>query len=236
MKLVITPHRPVRKALISVALLAAVTLAILVALDYGHWQSIARATVSTGEKRSLLEEAVALRKENAALHYENTRLRRATEIDGHARREHHEQLVRLEAQIAALSREVEFYRDVVGATEVNAGPRVNGIQIKALEGDGRYAYKLVMTHVSKDDRTAEGLLRVDVRGEFEGQRKALGFDEIVESGPGTLGFKFKHFHLFEGTLKMPPGFVPRQIHLAVQEKSRRRSAHEETYDWAAVLN
>ena len=70
MKLVITRHRPVRKALISIVLLVAVVLALGVAMDYGHWKSIARAMVSTGEKRSLLEEVVALRRENEALHYE----------------------------------------------------------------------------------------------------------------------------------------------------------------------
>ncbi len=236
MKLVITPHRPVRKALITFALLGIVGLALLIAIDYGQWKSIASAMVSTGEKRSLLKEVIALRRENETLAYDNARLRRAAEIAAHARQENHAQLVSLQSQVAALGSEIEFYRDVVGATEIDAGPRVNGIQIRALEGDGRYAYKLVMTHVSKDDRTAEGTLQVDVRGEIKGQRKALEFADIVESGPGALGFKFKHFHLFEGTLKMPAGFVPRQIHLAVREQSRRNRTHEETYDWASVLN
>ena len=75
MKLVITPHRPVRKALIAVGLTLAVLLAVVVALDYGHWRAIAGAMVSTGEKRSLLEEAVTLRRENERLRFQLARLR-----------------------------------------------------------------------------------------------------------------------------------------------------------------
>ena len=92
-KLVITPHRPVRKALIAVGLTLAVLLAVVVALDYGHWRAIAGAMVSTGEKRSLLDEAVTLRRENERLRFQLARLRRTEEIHRSAREENHDLLV-----------------------------------------------------------------------------------------------------------------------------------------------
>ena len=151
MKLVITRHRPVRNTLISIVLLGSVVLALGIAMDYGHWKSIARAMVSTGEKRSLLEEVVALRRENETLHFEVAQMRRAAEVNRHAGKDNHQQLVRLQSDAAALKSEVDFYRDVVGTTEVDTGPRVKGLKIKTLEGDGRYRYKLVITHVNKDE-------------------------------------------------------------------------------------
>ena len=236
MKLVITPHRPVRKALIAVGLTLAVLLAVVVALDYGHWRAIAGAMVSTGEKRSLLDEAVTLRRENERLRFQLARLRRSEEIHRSTREENHDLLVAAQAEIAALKRETQFFRDVIGSAEVGTGPRIGGVQVKALEGTGRYGYKLVMTHVNKDDREAEGSLRVALQGEYKGQRKALRLSEVVESGPETFSFKFKHFRLFEGTIRMPDGFVPRQIEVAVRGRGRSGDAYSETYDWASVLN
>jgi hypothetical protein len=236
MKLVITQHRPLRRLLTAAAFIGAAVLAVAIALDYGHWRYIAEAMVSTGKKRELLHEVAQLREEREDLEFEITRLHRTEDINRKTREDNHQQLVRLQSEIAVLNQELEFYRDVVGAAEVNAGPKVRGIQFKTLVGDGRYSYRLVLTYVDKDDRVAEGKLDLGFRGEFEGQRKALSFSDVKESGPDSLSFKFKHFRLFEGTIKMPQGFVPQQIHVAVLNKRKAKGSFSEMYDWPSVLN
>jgi len=236
MKLVIKPHRPLRRALVIIGAGVAVILALAVALDYGHWRAIAGAMVSTGDQRLLLDEAIALRRENEELRYGLSRLKRAEEINRTARRMNRESLAKLEAEVATLNSEIQFYRDVVGASEVGVGPKVGGMQIKTLDGDGRYGYMLVMTHVDKDNRLAEGVVQLDLRGERRGKRTALKFAQVVESGPETLAFKFKHFHLFEGTLRLPSDFIPQQIEVAVHDRARSGGAPAETYNWSAVLN
>jgi hypothetical protein len=236
MKLVIKPHRPLRKALVIVSAGVAVTLALAVALDYGHWRAIAGAMVSTGDRRLLLDEVIMLRRQNEELRYGFNRLKRAEEISRTAQRMNRESLAKLEAEVANLNSEVQFYRDAVGASEVGAGPKVGGVQIKTLGGDGRYGYMLVMTHVDKDNRLAEGVVQLDLRGERRGKRTALKFAQVVESGPETLAFKFKHFHLFEGTLRLPSDFIPQQIEVAVRDRTRSGGTPAETYDWSAVLN
>lgn len=236
MKLVVTHHRPLRKIAVRLALVGGTALAVLVALDYGHWKSIANAMIATGEKRTLLKEVVDLRRENETLHDQVAALKRAQAISRHARKDNHAELVSLQNRIAELESEINFYRNVVGATGVSSGPQVKGIEIDELEGDGRYRYKLVLTHVSKSNGLAEGSLALGIRGEQEGQRTELGYADVVESGPASLEFKFKHFHLFEGTLRIPQDFVPRQIHLAVSHGSRRKSPQPQIYDWASVLN
>jgi hypothetical protein len=235
-KLIIKPHRPLRRALVIIGAGVAVLLALAVALDYGHWRAIAGAMVATGDRRALLEEVIDLRRENEKLRFALNRLQRAGEIDQTARGTMRESLVEREAEIAALEREVRFYRDVVGTAEVGAGPKIGGMRVKTIDGDGRYRYTLVMTYIDKDDRLAEGTVQVDLRGEQRGKSAALKFSQVVESGPETLAFKFKHFHLFEGTLRLPSDFQPRQIDVAVRGKGRSGSSHAETYDWSSVLN
>jgi hypothetical protein len=236
MKLVIKPHRPVRRALLLVGLGACAAFAAVVALDYGDWQRSAHAMVSSGQKRTLLEEVTRLDDENAALRFELAQLRRAEEIGAVRRRGNRDEIMALQSEVAALNQELEFYRDIVGGAEVEGGPRVKGVEIRSLDDARRYRYRLVLMHVDEDDRMAEGTVRIGLRGDLAGQRKALSFAEVVESGPDVLAFKFKHFRLFEGTIKLPEGFVPRQISVAVHAKSRGRDSFAETYDWASVLN
>lgn len=236
MKLVVTQHRPWRRLVMAVLLAGGAALAIAVAFDYGHWKSIATAKVTTGKKRSLLEEVEDLRAANESLRYEIARLRRSDEINRATRQENHAQLVAVQTKNAALNQELEFYREVVAGTEVESGPKVSGIQLQSLNGEGRYRYRVVLTHVDKDDRVAEGVLNIGFRGEQGGKRKALAFSEVKESGPDSLDFKFKHFRLFEGTIRMPDDFVPEQVQVAVRSGRGSKGSYSESYDWASILN
>ena len=236
MKLVVTHHRPVRKMAVRAVGVIVAVVAVLIAFDYGHWKSIANAMISTGEKRSLLQEVVELRQKNESLEDEIVALRRAETVSAHSRKDNHAKLVASQSRIAELESEIEFYRNVVGGTAIGSGPRVKGIQIRELEGSGRYRYKLVLTHVSKSNGLAEGSLKLGIRGELEGKNASLDYADVVESGPSSLNFKFKHFHLFEGTLKIPESFVPRQIQLALNHGKRKSNLKPQVYDWASVLN
>lgn len=236
MKLVVKQHRPWRRLLLAVLFTGGAALAIAVALDYGHWKSIATAKVSTGNKRTLLEEVDELRRENASLRYELKRLRRSEEINRATRQENHAQLVELQDANASLNQELEFYREVVAGTEVEAGPKVRGIRLETLSGAGRYRYRVVLTHVDKDDRVAEGVLNIGFRGELGGKRTALQYSDVKETGPENLDFRFKHFRLFEGTIRMPDGFVPEQVQVAVRSRRSSKGSYSETYDWASILN
>ena len=236
MKLIITQHRPVRRILVVVGFVGMAVLAVAIAVDHGHWKSIAEAKVSSGNKRTLLQEVAQLHREQEDLRFELARLRRTEEINRHARADNHEYLARLQTEIAVLNQELDFYRDVVRTTEAESGPRLKGIQLKTLEGEGRYSYRLVLTHVDRDDRVAEGKLDIGFLGELKGEHKALSFVDVKESGTASLSFKFKHFRLFEVTIKMPDGFVPQQIHVAVTNKRRSKGSFSETYDWTSLLN
>jgi hypothetical protein len=236
MQLVIKPHRPLRKVLIGIALAVAGLLSAAIAFDYGHWQHILAGSDSTELQRALREELQQLREENEELRYALTRLQRAAEIDTVSRRDNHRELVAMQKEAADLKRELAFFREVMGATEVESRTQVKGVQVRSLGTRGHFGYRLVLTHVDKDDKTAEGRLRIALSGTLRGQKKALGFAELNEAGPAELSFKFKHFRLIEGTLKLPEGFVPRLLTVDLYNTTPTRGTVSETYDWAAVLN
>jgi hypothetical protein len=235
MKLVIRQHRPLRRVLIGCGIALATLLFAGLVLDVGGWRDYARAVVARGDAERGGEDLERLREENAALRFEIARLERNEEIARTARSDSQAQFVQLQAEVAGLRREIEFYRDVVGAADNAAGPRVKGMQLKALADAGRFGFRVILAHIDENDREAEGSVRLAVKGELKGQAKSLG-GEIIEAGSSGLNFKFKHFRMVEGVLRLPEGFVPRQITVAVQGRMPAASSSSETYDWAAVLN
>ncbi len=235
MKLVIRQHRPLRRVLIGCGIALATLLLAGLVLDVGGWRDYARAVVARSDGETGGEELERLREENAALRFKIARLERSEEIARTARSDSQAQFVQLQAEVAGLKREIEFYRDVVGAADNAAGPRVKGVQLKALADAGRFGFRVILAHIDENDRAAEGAVRLAVKGELKGQAKSLG-GEVVEAGAASLNFKFKHFRMVEGVLRLPDGFVPRQITVAVQGRMPVASSSSETYDWAAVLN
>lgn len=236
MKLVIKQHRPLRRMAIGAGIVAATLLLATLVLDFGDWRALVGALVSSGHPQTLSEEVSRLRDENSSLRYDVARLKRGEEIDKSARTDNQVQFMRLQAEVASLKRELSFYRDVIGGSDADVGVQVKGIQLKALESSGRFSYRLILAHIDENDSETEGAVRIAVKGDLKGQNKAFGQGEVIEAGSDSLAFKFKHFRMFEGILKLPEGFIPRQISVAVQSRIPQASASSQTYDWAAVQN
>lgn len=236
MKLVIKQHRPLRRVLLGAGIVVATLLVAALALDFGQWRSMARAMVPNVGSRTSGDELARLREENSSLRYEVARLRRGEEIDKSTRSDNHLQFIKLQAEVAKLKADIKFYRDVVGASEVDGGTQIKGIQLKPLDTPGRFSYRLVLAHIDENDKQAEGSVRIVVKGELQGKASSLAQGEVIEAGSDSLNFKFKHFRLFEGSLKLPERFIPRQISVAVQSRIPTASTSSETYDWAAVQN
>ena len=236
MKLVIRPYRPLRTAFVFVLLLLFVSVAVLYASDYGFWRSLSKAISSSEGFKKMFVEVKDLRKENAALQSRVSKLNRAQEISSQLRKNNHAELVRLQDEVAVLKGELDFYRDIVRSAEVDDGPRVKGLKITPLHGGSRFEYKIVMTYINKQHRFAEGRLLINFLGEADGNERNIAFKELVESGKKALNFKFKHFHLFEGTLKMPDQFVPLQVQVSVADSRGKKYRQDNTFDWISVLN
>ncbi|MBK6657069.1 MAG: hypothetical protein IPG43_02455 [Proteobacteria bacterium] len=235
MKLVIKQHRPMRRVLLGAGIVVLTLTLVALLTDVGQWRSLARAMVPNVGNRASGDELTRLREENSNLRYEVARLKRGEQIDKSARSDNHLQFMQMQAELARLKADIKFYRDVVGLRKSMTG-RGSRASSQALDTPGRFGYRLVLAHIDENDKEAQGSIRIAVKGELKGQTKALAQGEIIESGSDSLNFKFKHFRMFEGSLKLPDGFIPRQISVAVQSRIPIASSSSETYDWTAVQN
>ena len=132
--------------------------------------------------------------------------------------------------------ELEFYRAIVRSSEVDKGPRIKGVRIKQLPGASRFEYKIVLTYINKEHKYAEGKIRFSLRGTSNGDKIVYSHDDLAESGSKNMKFKFKHFYLFEGTLRLPESLTPLQIEVSVADNRGRIVGEKNVYDWLAVVN
>ncbi len=236
MKLVIKPHRPRQRLLIGLLLTTVVVAAVGFAFHYGHWQSIGRSMGAVSGKRGLMDELVGLRRKNKALMDKNARLVHSVEIDRHARDDYQKTVSTLQSEIADLKLELAFYRDVVASTEADKGPLVRGFKLRDYGGTGRYMYRLVLTHVNKDDKVASGHIDIEIRGRASSGKQRFALADISEQNGGDLDFNFKHFRRIEGVLQLPDDFAPEEVRVAVYEEGRKKSSFNKTYNWAKIVN
>ena len=236
MKLVVKQHRPVRRATIILFFLLGAVTAVAVAFHYGKWNYILSSLDKSQSKRGLIEDNVALKKEVDRLNKELSKSRRIIEIDNKARSDYQKSVTKLENEIADLSSELGFYREIFASTEAESGPQVRGFKITDFDGERRYQFRLVLTHVTKDDGIADGSVAVEFRGKKDGKEHWVRLGQIAQEGADPLSFRFKHFRRIEGIMELPEGFSPRDVYVAVHQNGRSKLSFNEVYKWASIVN
>ncbi len=236
MKLVIKPHRPRQRVLFAVGLVVVVVGAVATAFHYGHWRSIVTSMSAASLKRGIIDDYVDLKQHNKELLKARAKLEKTVEIDKFARADYQKAISSLQSEIADLKLELAFYRDILSSTVAATGPHVQGFKLRDYGGDGRFQYRLVLTHVNKDDKVADGRVDVEIRGRQSGAVQRLALGDIAEPDSGDLAFNFKHFRRIEGVLQLPVDFAPEKVHVVVYERGRKKSSFNKTYDWGKIIN
>ena len=236
MKLVVKEHRPVRRATIILSFVLGAVIAVAMAFHYGKWNYILSSLNKSQSRSGLIEDNVALRKQVDKLSKELAKSKRIIEVDKNARIDYQKSTTELENKVADLELELGFYREIFVATEAESGPQVRGIRITDFDGDRRYQFRLVLTHVTKDDQIADGSVSVEFRGKKDGNEHWVRLGQIAQEGADSLAFKFKHFRRIEGIMELPEGFAPRDVYVAVHQNGRSKLSFNEVYKWASIVN
>ncbi len=236
MKLVIKPHRPRQRVLVAIGIVLTVIGATATAFHYGHWRSIVNSMTTASLKRGIMDDYVDLKQHNEELLKIRAKLERAAEIDQYARIDQQKTISAMQSEIADLRLELAFYRDILSSTVAATGPHVQGFKLRDYGGGGRYQYRLVLTHVNKDDKVANGYVDVEIRGQRGDATHKLALADLAEPDSGDLAFNFKHFRRIEGVLQLPDDFAPEEVHVAVYEDGRKKSSFNKIYDWAKIIN
>ena len=233
--LIIKQGRPYQIMVAIVLLTIMLATSVWFLLDESHWAFI-KARVALGqETKRLWEENRNLEQENQRLNERIIMLERATQIDNQAAADVHEEMKRLQDEIYKLKEELVFYQGIVTTSGSAEGLKIQAMHVEKLPDEHNYHFKLILTHISKDDIVAEGTIEILLEGVQAGTARELNITGVMLQAPLDLSFKFRNFKRLEGTMVLPEGFIPRRINVILQPKDPKLSTIKKVFNWSEMI-
>lgn len=227
-RLVVKPHQPWKRWILQPLLAAAVIGSCWGFYRYGRMSAEHDFFTLQAQQADMHAQLRQLGGENDTLRERNTVLERERQIEGQAFDEMKRSTRLLQEELLELKEEVAFYRSIVIPSESARGLRIQTFHLDH-EGQKRvYRYTLVLTHVAKGQRVAEGRIAMTVEGFHHGERKTLSLSDLSDGQDDTLSFRFRYFQNFEGDIVLPEGFSAQRVRIKVSAEGVRI---EKTFDW-----
>ena len=113
---------------------------------------------------------------------------------------------------------------------------IQGLRVERIGDSNHYRYKLVLTHVVKDDRATKGTVTISFDGSIDSAPHEFDLTDIAGEPKGQLEFEFKHFRRLEGTFVLPTEFEPRELSVLARERGRRGEVVERFFSWQQLVN
>jgi len=234
-RLVVKSHRPWQFALAIVFLSVFFAILTWLVLDRIHWNVI-RDRIRIGDQQKVLWEVNKnLGEENKRLRDQVLSLQETTSIDKRTTALLQDELASLQDEIHKLKGELEFYEGIMESTRDTKGLNIYGIHVTPLKRNRNYLLYVVLTHVAKGDKVAEGRLEVTIEGKTDNGNKTRRYDlqDLSMDDSLNMNFKFKNFKRFESNLTLPPGFKPRRVLVQVHPRGSHRATITKVFEWPA---
>lgn len=234
-RLVVKSHRPWQFALAVIFLSAFFALLTWLVLEYSHW-SIIKDRNRLGENyKRMLEINKDLKQENRRLYEKVLTLEQTIRLDKQTASLLQDELAAQQDEIHQLRGELEFYQGIMESTRDTEGLNIYGIHITPLSAERSFLLRLVLTHVVKGDKVAQGRLKVLIEGAGEdGSVRKYALNELSIDAAPELEFEFKNFKRIERHLTLPSGFEPLRVFVQILPRGKDQSTISKVFEWPAV--
>lgn len=229
--MVVRPHRPMRNGVIYTVLGVLVVASIVGAFEFGRLRAGFDAGEVSRERDRMMSETDALSRINRELRERIALLERSSEIDRQAREQVQGNLAAMQDEVLELREELAFYRGIVSPEDAQAGLRVQSFRLSRGPAESLYHYRLVLIQAIKHDQRATGKVEITVHGVLDDEPVSLPLSELAVGEFRDLAYAFRYFQDFEGNLRLPEGFVPSRIDIAVQPGGRGAETVRRTVGW-----
>jgi len=225
-------YRPGQIWLLAAATAMLLLTAAYVLFDQGQ-QHAGGAVGRLQQERNELEQLSARqRAQIVELREQIAVLQRAGEIDRRATLEVRNDFAALQDELLGLRKELEFYRGIVSPGEVKHGLQVQQFNLEPGQEPGSFAFNLTLTQVKRNDRYVTGAIEISVQGVEDGEDKVLPFDQLLVGDQKDLKYRFRYFQHFEGMIRIPADFQPRQISIRLSPRGKGQPPGiEEVVEW-----
>lgn len=227
---IVVPHRPVRRALLSLGLLCVFVGVGFGSYRYGYvasqsnyrqameeWTELHELTSQQAEQLQQLNQQVA----NAQL---------GSSVDNGAMRKLQLEIVALNEQVSSLQESNNFYRQLMDQSEKNKGLSVGSFVVKALDQPRHFQYELVMQQLTREHRISTGKVNITLAGHLGEEQRSYSITELsIKPTPADIPLKLRFYQTITGNLVLPEGFVPRQVQVSAIKNGA--AAVTADFDW-----
>jgi hypothetical protein len=230
-RLVVRSYTPLRRAFLIGAGVVMAALAMYAAFEWGRGNA-------GFDSRSARAEEGEMRESIHELEVENRRQRLAlaageTQRVGQARER--EELARtigdLQADVARLTRDLAFYRGVVGESANQAIVRVQQFRITRGKAAGEFMLRIVLGRPLRPEDFVSGKARVNLEGSIGATATALDLSQVSELPGGELTFSYRYLQTLDQAVKLPVGFVPARVTVELLPARKGVNPVRETFLW-----
>lgn len=228
---VVKVHRPVQWAIAIIALSAIIAIIVWIILDKSHWSVINQLFHENEVLRRVSEDNQELQAANQQLQEQTLMAAQISEMDRQTASLLQQEIKALQEEIFKHKQELEFYQNIMSGTGQSNGLNIQGLHIIPLPRQHAYRINLVLTHVTKSVKVAEGTIQISLEGQQDGEIRSIDLRKVALESALELSFKFRNFLKFESDLMLPEGFVPMRVSIQLQPKSKRQDRIKKTFDW-----
>lgn len=219
-RLVVRSYTPLRRALLIGGSFVLLLMALYVAFEWGRSTAGFDARGARAEVGDLNDRLQELQDDNR-----QQRLKLAaieTQRVGQSRER--EELARtigsLQADVARLTRDLAFYRGVVGQSADAPVVRVQQLRITRGTAGDEYVLHLVLGRPLRPEDSVSGKARLWIEGASGATPVSLDLAQISGISSGELAFSYRYLQPLEQLVKLPAGFTAQRVtvELAVARK------------------
>jgi len=178
--------------------------------------------------RSEMEE---LEERNLELTESLAKADRQLQVDGMAYKELARGVAVSTEQVAALSQELEFYRNIVSPPSGRSGLQIQNLDVQRTTEDGEYRYTIVLIQSLHHSEEIKGTVELEIQGSQEGKKKIV---HLPEGDKDVIEVSFKYFQNLDGYFVLPDGYMPTGIKISISTDVANAPTIERWYPWPAV--
>lgn len=181
-----------------------------------------------GSRVQLLEERLEdMQGQRDRLRLQAAKLERAAQIDRSAVSLVQEELKSLQDERARLHKRVQFLEGLVSGDMSLL--QLDQFLLSKTEDGNSFGFAFTVSKRVKDSEKVRGLVELTVSGQLQGEARELGFKSLGVDKPMKMGFS--HFQKFQGELKLPVGFIPRELRVTVKPAGKKFKSFDRTFPW-----
>jgi hypothetical protein len=234
--LVIRPHAPLWRTIVTVTAVIVGLIGLGVAFEYGQYRAGYSILDSMKEHARLQSTIDHLQASNRTLQARIIQLETANA--GQAREDQvvTRTISELQAQVARQTEELAFYSAVVAEGAPAIGLRVGTVRLSAAKPADHYLVNVSLVRAGKTDGMTTGTVSLTIDGQGPGGKPAtLDGAALAAGGPAAVPYDFRYYQELDQAIVLPPGFHP--AHLTVQVSSSRKDVAPltQTFPWSAVV-